>query len=261
MQVPDNLYSVIFMGTYLVIIWVFLIKLIIQNIKGGKLKARDAAWKWNFLAYFLLGFGDLFHLGFRIYIFIAGYGPDDHFTNLFIGLGYIISGLTMTYFYIAVFHGWAKTYGTTYSTPKKIKLYTVIIYIAFILRFILMMLPYNRWYEGDATVDFGFDFRIITAIPLYIIGILAVFLLFSHSRAEAKDLKGIDPIRNKGNFYASIWFLVSYITYTITLLLVAIYPLTGLFMIPKTIAYLIAFFYHYKTMLNRPIDIDTNKKE
>jgi len=223
----------------------------VKNSQEWLFKSKPGYWKWIFLAYFLLGFGDLFHLGFRIYIFFSGLGPDEFFTNMTIGSGYVISGLTMTYFYIAIFHAWAEIYGVKYSTHSKIKLYLVILYLAFILRVVLMFLPYNRWFEGNATVDFGFDFRIITAIPIYIIGIISVFLLFKSSKAELKNPSNIGSEVDKANYKASIWFIVSYISYSITLLLVAIIPLTGLFMIPKTVAYLVAFIYHYKNILNR----------
>ncbi|MFX0178848.1 MAG: hypothetical protein ACFE78_01585 [Candidatus Hodarchaeota archaeon] len=247
----DNMGSIVFIFAYLVIIWIFLIKLIIKRLTKGKTIHTDKAWKWTFAAYFLLGFGDLFHLGFRIYVFFAGLGPDELFTNLAIGSGYIISGLTMTYFYIAIFHAWSNIYGDKYSNPSKIKIFTIILYSAFILRLVLIFLPFNHWFEGDATVDFGFDFRIITAIPIYIIGILSVSLLFKDSKTEKNEFTGININLNKGNYMASIWFVVSYVSYSITLFLVAIFPLTGLFMIPKTIAYLVAFYYHYKNMLNR----------
>ncbi|MFX1357281.1 MAG: hypothetical protein ACFFA8_08330 [Promethearchaeota archaeon] len=247
MQMQDNMGSIVFILAYLIIIWIFLLKLLIQR----KFKNKDKAWKWTFMAYFLLGFGDLFHLGFRIYVFFAGLAPDDPFTDLAIGSGYIISGLTMTYFYIAIFHSWVFIYGEKYSTPSKIKNFTIILYSAFLIRIILIFLPFNHWFEGDATVDFGFDFRIITAIPIYVIGIISVYLLFRDSRSERNEFTGINIDRNRGNFMASIWFVISYISYSFTLFLVAIIPLTGLFMIPKTIAYLVAFFYHYKNMLNK----------
>jgi hypothetical protein len=251
MLMQDNMGSISFMIFYLVIIWIFLIKIIIQNSKEGKFKKRSKTWKWIFAAYFLLGFGDLFHLGLRIFNYFAGFTEVDSFYMITLGLGYIISGLTMTYFYVAIFHAWSDTYGKAYSTPSKIKSITIILYIAFLVRIILMFLPYNHWFEGDGTVDFGFDFRWITAIPIYIIGIISVYLLFNDSKKEISEKKGIDHQINRGNFFASIWFVISYISYSLTLFFVAILPLMGLFMIPKTIAYLVAFFYHYKTLLNR----------
>jgi len=203
------------------------------------------------MAYFLLALGDMFHLGFRINNYFAGLSVGNSFYMITLGLGYIISGLTMTYFYIAIFHAWVLLYSETYSTPNKVKIFTTILYIAFIFRVILTLLPYNHWFEGDGTVDFGFNFRLISSIPIYIIGIISVGLLFKDSRSELRENTGIDYQLNRGNFYASIWYIVSFVTYSITIFFVAILPLTGLFMIPKTIAYIVAFFYHYKVLLNR----------
>ncbi len=160
----------------------------------------------------------------------------------------------MTYFYIALMHAWKEMYGKTekYARYKTVKLLLVIQYIAFIVRVVLVSLPQNRWLEGDATVDYGFDFRIISAIPIYVIGLTTVAMLFKASIAEKKNpSEDIDAERNRGMFMAAIWYVVSYATYSVTTFLVAIYPLTGMFMIPKTIAYLVALYYHYTTMLKK----------
>ncbi|MHA2391862.1 MAG: hypothetical protein ACXAEX_07820 [Promethearchaeota archaeon] len=251
MQISDTIESIIFIIFYLGVIWIFLIKLILKNAKSKTFRNREKFWKWTFLAYFLLGFGDIFHLGFRIIVFFSGWGPNDHMTNLLISSGTVITSITMYYFYIAIFHMWANIYSTQYSTEPKIKLYTIIQYIAYTSAIVLLFLPYNHWYEGDATIDFGFDFRIMTAIPIYLIGFITLKLLLTSSKAEKNNPSGIDTDINKGNYRAALWYIVSFATYSITIFFVAIYPLTGLFMIPKTIAYLVAFYYHYKTMLNK----------
>ena len=88
MQMQDNLESIIFIIFYLTVIWYFLISIIHKNIKEKSFKSQDQIWKWTFLSYFLLAFGDMFHLGFRIYIYFAGLGPDEHFTNVWVGAGW-----------------------------------------------------------------------------------------------------------------------------------------------------------------------------
>ncbi len=251
MQFQDNLGSIIFIIFYLTTIWLFLGKIIFSNWKKHSFKTHPPEWKWIFAAYFLLGFGDIFHLGSRILVYFAGWGPDDYLTNLLVGSGLIITGITMTYFYIAIFHAWSKIYGESHSSSQKIKLFTIILYTSFIARIILVLLPYNRWYEGDPTIDFGFNFRFISNIPIYIVGLLSVYLLIKSSNAERKIDSKINAEINRGNFWASISYLVSYACYTITILFVDIYPLTGMFMIPKTIAYLVAFYFHYTAILNR----------
>ncbi len=265
----DNMGSIIFIIFYLVFIWYFILKIIAKNNKENTLKNQPSYWKWIFLSYFLLGFGDLFHLGFRIYIYFAGLGPDEPFTNLWFARGYVITGISMTYFYVAMLHAWKEIYGKLYFTQKQIKRYFLIEYLLFILRIILVFLPYNRWYEGDATVDFGFDFRIISSLPLYGIGILSVYLIMKTSKKAQKDIpkwknmgKDIDPLNRKintGMRKAGICFIVSYLCYSVTNLFVAIEPLLGMAMIPKTIAYMVAFYFHYKyilkgTSFNKPTE-------
>ena len=82
---------------------------------------------------------------------------------------------------------------------------------------------------------------------------MTVGLMYKSSKAEAQNPSGINLDWNKGNYKASLWFAVSFICYTITLVTVVYISLTGLFMIPKTIAYLIALYYHYKYLLNKKI--------
>ena len=254
MQFLDTIESIAFMIFYLAMIWIFLTKLIVTNYKNKSFRNRERYWQWTFIAYFLLGFGDIFHLGLRIVIFISGWGPDDHLTNLSIAIGTIITSLTMYYFYVAIFHLWANLYGEKYSTESKIKIYSIIVYSAYIVGAILLFMPYNHWYEGNGTVDFGFDFRIITAVPIYIIGLVAVGLLLKSSKnVRNTPNDSVKTDINRGNYFASIWYIVSFITYSLTIFFVATYPIAGMFMIPKTIAYLIAFYYHYRTMLNKNI--------
>lgn len=144
-------------------------------------------------------------------------------------------------------------YGEHFSTPKQIHIYTIILYLAFITRLGLMLLPFNHWHEGDATIDFGFDFRIITSLPIYVIGILSVYLLYRDSKAKLETQSSNASGKDKANLNASIWYIISYISYTITMFFVSFIPLTGLFMIPKTIAYLVAFYFHYRYILNQPL--------
>jgi len=247
----DNWGTISFLIFYLAFIWILLILAIIKNLKNPRLKQQSGVWKWTFLAYFFLGFGDIFHLGFRIYLFLANIPLDSALTRNLLGIGYTITSITMTYFYVAFLHAWSKQYGKKYSTPSKIKFYISIVYIAFIIRIFLIFLPYNHWFDFEPPLDFGFDFRIITSLPLYVIGFIAVGLIYMDSNAERKEFTGINVNVNKANYLASLWFMVSFICYSVTLFAVVYIPLTGLFMIPKTIAYLVALYYHYKYLFSK----------
>lgn len=249
MPMQDNWGTISFLIFYLAFIWIFLFIIIIKNLKNKTFKQKSSVWKWIFLAYFLLAFGDIFHLGFRIYLFLANIEFNSDLTKLLLGTGYVITGITMTYFYIAFLHAWSKLYGNKYSKPSSIKTYFAIAYLAFIIRILLILLPYNHYFDFDPPLDFGFDFGIITSIPLYVIGFITIGLMFKSSKAEKNEFTGINININKANYIASVWFIVSFICYSFTTFLVVYFPLTGMFMIPKTVAYLIALYYHYKYVL------------
>ena len=190
-------------------------------------------------------------MGFRIFIFFSGLELESELAKILFGVGFVMTNITMTYFYVALFHAWAKLYGNNYSTKKNVKFYFIIVYICFLIRIFLILLPYNHWFDYEPPLDFGFDFRIITAIPLYIIGFLTVGFMFKHSKTELQNPSNINPDWSRGNYNASICYIVSFICFSFTVFLVVYIPLMGLFMIPKTIAYLIALYYHYKYLLSK----------
>ena len=249
MQIQDNLGSIIFIIFYLVTIWTGLFMLWWKRSQSKK-ASLPAYWYWVFLSYFLLGFGDLFHLGFRVYIFTRGYGPDDPLTNMLFAIGYIVTGITMTYFYISLLHAWNDIYGEAHATRSQVKTYFLVVYAFFVVRLILMALPWNSWYDGTPLIVFGVSFRVFTSLPLYVIGFYPIVLLYKSSKKDLlnKNLLATG-VMNKANYFASIWFMVSYACYTLTILFTIYQPLFGLFMIPKTIAYLVAFYYHYKALV------------
>ena len=59
MPVQDNWGTISFLIFYLGIIWVFLLVILAKNIKNRTLKQQGSVWKWTFLAYFFLAFGDI----------------------------------------------------------------------------------------------------------------------------------------------------------------------------------------------------------
>ncbi|MFC1670613.1 hypothetical protein ACFL20_09480 [Spirochaetota bacterium] len=247
----DNIASITFCICYLLVIWAVMIKAYADGRKKGPIKERPACWKWVFIAYFLLAFGDIFHLAPRVYIYAKGLLPMDIVTRNLLGPGYIISSITMTYLYIALTHAWIDIFGEKYSTRKQNRNLLIIMYVTFVIRIILVFHPYNSWVDRNPTGALGFDFHIISSIPLYVIGILLIVKIFQSTVKEKASPTGIDEQINDGFYKAAIWFIVSFATYTMTIGFKAFDSRFGLFMIPKTIAYLIALYYHYKTILRR----------
>jgi hypothetical protein len=253
MQFTDPPEAIAFIIFYLVTIWVFLGILIAKNRGLSGLLRRDPVWKWTFLAYFLLGFGDIFHLGLRIIIFFGKFPPEAAFTHYALGIGSVLTDYTMTYFYVALTHAWIGMYGQRYSTLQASRRILTIAYVAYAFKLVLDLLPFNHWIYGNPTSDFGFDFRMVSALPIFVIGIQLMILLYRSTQAERKNPSpGLDPERNRGNLGALWSFVVSFACYLPVVLFVYYVPMTGMFMIPKTVAYLAAFYFHYRTMLAKP---------
>jgi len=246
----DNIFTISFLIAYLVVVFGTLLIVLIKNKKTGHKFTFIDTWTAIFLAYFLLGFGDIFHLGSRIIIYFFNIDYTSDLARMMLGNGYIITGITMTLFYIFIHRTWEIIYAPTYSNEKTVKILRIILLLAFIARLIFLFMPQNNWFLDPAIPgEVYHPFRLISSIPLYIIGIIPVYLLLVDSLKEKKSSGKIEQKLIKSSYNAAIWFLVSYGCYTITIVFVSIFPIAGMFMIPKTIAYLIALFYYYKNVL------------
>ena len=255
MVMIDNIPSIAFLWCYMAIIWGNLI-----HIWKNKPKIISKSWSLLFGAFFLLAFGDVFHLLPRTYLWYM-YSFENQITiytsslGVFIyGFGLILTGITMTFFYLLFYLFWKEQYINNVDCPKltgikkKIKIFDGIVYISVTIRTILILLPWNNY--GSAPVYyFGlFSFRLITNLPLYILGI-EVLYLFLKSYKFTKNSNDIHPDVNTAIKQSSIWIIVSYVMYTVPLLGINLLPLLGILMIPKTIAYLIVLYHMKKYIL------------
>ncbi len=252
----DNIPSIIFLWSYLTIIWANL-----AHIWKKKPVTISKSWKFLFGAFFLLAFGDVFHLLPRTYLWFL-YTFDGqtlvHSSSMGIfisGFGLIMTGITMTFFYLCFYLFWKEQYINHAEIPglkkikEKIKILDGIMYISVIIRPILILLPWNNY--GSLPVYYlgVFSFRLITNFPLYVIGIEVLFLFIKSYRAT-KDSNAVHPDINTAVKNSSVWIIVSFATYTVPLFGIYLVPMLGLFMIPKTIAYLIVLYYMKKYFLN-----------
>ncbi|MHA1821919.1 MAG: hypothetical protein ACTSVC_15710 [Promethearchaeota archaeon] len=257
MVMIDNFGSIIFLWTYMAIIWAVVIKLFLKKPQKPK---RNNIWKYLFLSFFLLAFGDSFHLLPRTYLwYLYTFQNQVNIYNTEVGImiyaiGLMATGITMTFFYLMFYYFWKDVYlkdngiKELQDIKTKVKIYDQIAVWSVIIRIILIFMPWNRW-GTEPTYYFGvLSFRIITNIPLYVIG-FEVLILF----IKSVSVEGINEIVPKDINYAvknsAIWIIVSYTCYTITIFGVPINPLYGMFMIPKTIAYIVVVYYLYKYIL------------
>lgn len=175
----------------------------------------------------ILGCGDAFHLIPRILaLCTTGF---ENFTEL-LGLGKWITSITMTIFYVLLYHVWIQRY----QIKNHIKL-TILVYGLSILRIILCMLPQNDW----LSVSPPFEWSIYRNIPFALIGIIIIFLFYKKAKST-----------NDINFrFMWLTIVLSFAFYIPVVLWVDIVPVIGMLMIPKTCAYVWTVIIGYRSMI------------
>lgn len=171
------------------------------------------------IACLVLGCGDAFHLIPRV----LNYFIDSDF-NAAIGIGKLVTSVTMTVFYILMYHVYLKFDGTEEKRPI-----TIAVYLLSIVRIALCCFPQNRWIENDSPNIWG----IIRNIPFLLLGILIVILYFKARKVPHMRF---------------IWLYntLSFLFYAVTVLGASFIPILGMFMLPKTICYVLILLSFYR---------------
>ncbi len=197
--------------------------------------------KWPLLAVFTLALGDSFHTIPRIYRTVTG-TPLPYLLTWFgrhwdwIALGLVISSATMSLFYLLLFQYRQEREGVRWN------IWSWVILGLLVVRLGLLPCPLNGW-EGNAAPGW----RIYRNIPFTLMGLMVVVALFRDgARAAGRDRRLLKAIA---------WCLVvSFATYWVTVLGAERYPVLGVMMLPKTIAYLIAVILLYRLAFIRPAE-------
>lgn len=176
-------------------------------------RRRDRIGKLMGFATLILGCGDAFHLVPRV----LNYFFDGDFT-VWLGVGKLVTSITMTVFYILIYRLWIKAYD-----ERENKGLSAVVYVISAIRAVLCLLPQNKWFENESSVLW----RVIRNIPFVVLGIIIVCLYF-------KNRKEIRAFRH-------VWLLVtlSFAFYIPVAVAASIVPLLGMLMLPKTICYMI----------------------
>jgi hypothetical protein len=163
----------------------------------------------------ILGFGDAFHLIPRI-IALWTTGLENYTVAL--GFGKLITSITMTLFYVILYHVWR----IRYNVEGKNKL-TVFVYALAVIRIVLCLFPQNRWLNADAPFSWG----IYRNIPFVFLGLIIIIIFFRMAK------------KNNDQKFKLLWLavLISFSFYIPVVLWADVYPLIGMLMLPKTCAY------------------------
>ncbi|MEF9966968.1 MAG: hypothetical protein RR766_00535 [Longicatena sp.] len=164
----------------------------------------------------ILGIGDSFHLIPRIFSNLSKY-PSKW--NSYLGLGKMITSITMTIFYVVLFWVWKYIY-PTYHIP--VFLDYIVSGVA-LLRIFLCLLPQNKWAENKDEAPWP----TIRNLPFYILGSIVV-ILYAYSAIKMHD----------GFRFMPIAITLSFLFYIPVTIYAKRYPKVGMLMICKTIMYI-----------------------
>ncbi len=202
----------IFETLFDIVYLVTVVTLGIRMIRGSK--GRKQYLLFGIMAV-TLGCGDAFHLVPRA-VALCTTGLENYTSAL--GVGKLITSVTMTLFYVLLYYVWRSRYQI--SGQKGL---SVAIWALALVRIALCLMPQNAWTSAAPPLCWG----IYRNIPFAILGALIVVLFFKSAR-EKQDR----PFRQ-------LWLTVvlSFACYIPVVLLSDAIPAVGILMIPKTCAY------------------------
>lgn len=159
----------------------------------------------------LLGCGDAFHLVPRV----LNYWTDGDYTAA-LGIGKLITSITMTVFYLLMEYARRNRYGITGQKPVLITMWLLAA-----IRIALCCFPQNGWTSAEPSLMWG----ILRNIPFAILGVMTVVLWF-RSASNDKTLR-----------WSPLAVALSFLFYLPVVLWSQTLPIIGMLMLPKTCMY------------------------
>lgn len=201
---------------------------ILMIIKSQKLEDKKNQCLLFGIMAVVLGCGDAFHLVPRVYA-LCTTGLENFTVSL--GIGKMITSVTMTVFYVILYYVWQLRYKTS-----KIWL-SVLVWLLALVRIVLCFMPQNQWTSEDAPLSWG----IYRNIPFTLLGILIIVLFI------------ISPLKNKDKAFNLLWLTIvlSFGFYIPVVLFADAVPAIGMLMIPKTCAYVWTVAIGYRAYLKK----------
>ncbi|MEG0329529.1 MAG: hypothetical protein RR537_03370 [Longicatena sp.] len=212
--IMETLFDIVYLTT--------VISLGIIMIKNGKQKQYVL---FGIMAV-VLGCGDAFHLVPRA-LALCTTGLDSYVVAL--GIGKLITSITMTIFYVLLYYVWRARYKVQGKNA-----YTLIIYVLALIRIALCLFPQNAWTSSMPPLSWG----IYRNIPFALLGIFIIILFYK----SAKE--------NHDSAFRWLWLTIvlSFAFYIPVVLYADTIPAVGALMIPKTCAYVWSVYIGYSAM-------------
>ena len=176
-------------------------------------KARGRTERMMGQAALILGIGDAFHLVPRVLNYFV---PADFTAAL--GIGKLITSVTMTVFYVLVYYIWIGYYRRT--EDKKL---SALVWALTALRVVICLFPQNGWLTNEGGVLWG----ILRNVPFTALGCLVVALYYV-ARGETKRFR-----------FVWLYVTLSFLFYLPVAVGASLVPILGMLMLPKTVCYLL----------------------
>jgi len=184
------------------------------------------------MAFGLLALGDTAHVGFRVAAYAMGdVAPQFSFLEMefsLLGLGTLITAITVTLFYVLLVAIWRARFDKEYGP------FQYLLFAAALVRLVLLAVPANQWNSPVPSQPWS----IIRNLPLLVQGLGVAYLILRDARASG----------DRAFWWIGIMILVSYACYVAVILFVQQAPLICMLMIPKTVAYLVMALLAYKEL-------------
>lgn len=195
----------------------------ILMIAGSKGNRQFSLFGWMAV---LLGCGDAFHLVPRA-LALCTTGLENYTVPL--GLGKWITSVTMTIFYLLLYHVWRQRYQI-----KGQNALTAIVYGLAGVRIALCMMPQNQWLSAKSPLSWG----IYQNIPFALLGLIIIVLFYQSAK------------KHQDHAFRWMWLTIvlSFGFYIPVVLWADSIPMIGMLMIPKTCAYVWTVLIGYFTM-------------
>ena len=192
---------------------------LVTVITLGILMLRGSRGRRQYLLYgamaVTLGCGDAFHLIPRA-VALCTTGLENYTAAL--GIGKLITSVTMTAFYVLLYYVWRSRYQVSGHKGT-----TAAVWVLALARVALCLMPQNAWTGANPPLSWG----IYRNIPFALLGALIVVLFFRSAR-EKQDR----PFR-----FLWLTVVLSFACYIPVVLFADKVPAVGMLMIPKTCAY------------------------
>lgn len=195
---------------------IYLVGILVIGINMIKSSEKGSQFYTFGIMAIVLVLGDSFHLIPRMVALNTSGLKNLTFS---LGLGKLITSITMTIFYVILYWVWKKRYEVS-----KTRFLDYLVYLLALVRIGLCLLVGNDWFGLSNPLTY----RLYRNIPFLLLGILIIYLYFIKAW-KTKDC----------NFkYMYLTIILSFAFYIPVVLFEVTHPLVGVLMIPKTCAYI-----------------------